>query len=99
MPKALTAEVRSGSKAGAEQGQGAVRKFSGGADVTVGRALDGYPAPVALTNDEGSTVVVGGDDDVMLPLGVAGMVAGGPAVPVRRDRCRPSSNSLQHSLS
>lgn len=82
MPKALTAEVRSGSKAGAEQGQGAVRKFSGGAAGTVGRALGGYPAPVALTNDEGSTVVVGGDDDVMLPLGVAGMVAGGPAVAV-----------------
>jgi hypothetical protein len=32
--------------------------------------------PVALTNDEGSTVVVGGDDGVMLPLGVAGPVAG-----------------------
>jgi hypothetical protein len=59
-----------------------VRKLSGGAAGRVGRALGGYPAPVALTDDEGSTVVVGGDDDVTLPLGVAGMVAGGPAVAV-----------------
>ncbi|KPI07319.1 hypothetical protein OK006_6085 [Actinobacteria bacterium OK006] len=76
IPKALTAEQRSGSNAGAEQGQGAARKFSGGAAGSAGRALGGYPVPVALTNDEGSTVVVGGDDGVMLPLGVAGTVAG-----------------------
>ncbi|MFJ1534502.1 hypothetical protein ACIOFV_39895 [Streptomyces mirabilis] len=82
IPKALTAELRSGSNAGAEQGLGAARKFSGGAAGTAGRALGGYPVPVALTNDEGWIVVVGGDDGVMLPLGVAGTVAGGPGVAV-----------------
>jgi hypothetical protein len=33
-------------------------------------------------NEEGWSVVVGGDDGVMFPLGVAGMVAGGLAVAV-----------------
>lgn len=97
IPKALTAELRSGSNAGAEQGLGAARKFSGGAAGTAGRALGGYPVPVALTNDEGWIVVVGGDDGVMLPLGVAGTVAADREWRSRRAWCRPSSNSLSHS--
>lgn len=81
MPKALTAQLRSGSTARGRAGTG------GGAEIPWGsgrdgRVFGGYSAPVALTNDEGSSVVVGGDDGVMLPLGVAGTVAGGPAVAV-----------------
>lgn len=81
MPKALTAQLRSGSTARGRAGTrgGAEIPWGSGRD---GRVFGGYSAPVALTNDEGSSVVVGGDDGVMLPLGVAGMVAGGPAVAV-----------------